>query len=146
MSYESLDPEGAKKRLDGGEGWIYLDVRTVEEFEQGHIPGAYNVPLAFRGPMGMEPNDAFVDEVGERFAKDAQLVVGCAVGGRSTRACELLDPEGFQHLVNMDGGFMGRRDEYGELVVPGWSERGYPVSTTAHEGRGYAHSGTGPKD
>ena len=138
MSHETLEPDSARERLDADEGWSYLDVRTVEEFEQGHVPEAYNVPVAFRGTMGMELNQAFVEEVQRHFAPDAKLVVGCAAGMRSEHACELLEPAGFTHLVNMDGGFGGRHDELGAVVVAGWAERGFPVSATPTEGRSYA--------
>ncbi|MCP3917191.1 MAG: rhodanese-like domain-containing protein [bacterium] len=37
-----------------------MDVRTVEEYEAGHVPGAFNIPYAFRGAVGMELNPNFV--------------------------------------------------------------------------------------
>lgn len=136
MSYETINPAGARPRLED-EGWIYLDVRTVEEFEAGHVPGAYNVPLLFRSPAGMQPNPAFLEVVARHFPKDQPLVVGCKVGGRSQHACELLASEGWTRLANMDGGFHGRHDQVGRLVEEGWAGCGYPTSVESAEGRSY---------
>lgn len=74
--YETLEPGGAKERLDRGD-WIYLDIRSVEEFEQGHVPGAYNIPLLHMDPVqGMVPNPDFYEVVKKHFAPDANLVLG----------------------------------------------------------------------
>ena len=59
MTFETTDPEGAKERLDGDQEWTFLDVRTVQEFEAGHVPGAYNVPLLELTPESrVSPNAA----------------------------------------------------------------------------------------
>lgn len=76
MNHETLDPKAVKQRLDQG-GWTYLDVRTVEEFEEGHVPGAYNVPILFRNPAsGMTPNPEFVAVVKRHFGPEARIVFG----------------------------------------------------------------------
>lgn len=41
-----LDAKGLKQMLDGGEPVIVVDVRETADFEQGHVPGALNIPLA----------------------------------------------------------------------------------------------------
>lgn len=133
MSYETIEPQAASERLD--EGWIYLDVRTPEEFEEGHPPGAYNVPVAFLGTMGMEPNDEFVSVVQRHFPSDAKLVVACKAGGRSRMACELLGAEGFQVLANMDGGYHGRPNGMGGIAVQGWAACGLPQTLEPTAGR-----------
>ena len=140
MSYETIDPAAAKARLDDPT-WSYLDVRTVEEFEAGHVPGAFNVPLLLRGPMGMEPNPAFLEVVTRHFAKDRAMVVGCKVGGRSAHACELLAGEGWTTLANMDGGYSGRYDPVGRLVEEGWAGCGFPTTIDPEPGRGYDELG-----
>lgn len=136
MDFETINPAGAKERLDQGD-WTYLDVRTVEEFEAGHVPGAYNVPLLFRGPMGMEPNPEFLEVVNKHFAKDQALVVGCKVGGRSGNACQVLASLGWTQLANMDGGYSGRHDAVGALVEEGWAGCGYPTTQEPVDGRSY---------
>ena len=80
----------ASPPADGDGEWTYVDVRTPEEFARGHVPGAYNVPAFFPGPMGMMPNPEFAGSVRAHFAPDRALVMGCAAGGRSMHACEQL--------------------------------------------------------
>ncbi len=139
MSFETVNPTRAKELLDSDEGWIYLDVRSVDEFGAGHPEGAFNVPIAHRSPMGMEPNPDFASAVTRRFTPETKLVLGCAMGGRSARACEVLESEGFQHLVNMYGGFSGARDQTGTVTEPGWQECGFPVASEAPEERTWQH-------
>ena len=62
----------------GVAGSVLLDVRTREEYRQGHIPGSVNVPLS---------ELAAVDET--ISAKDTPLYVYCLSGGRSARAAAL---------------------------------------------------------
>ncbi len=74
MSYQTTNPAGARALL--AQGYVYVDVRTVEEFDQGHVPGAYNIPIAFRSPSGMQPNPDFAAAIARHFAKDAKIVFG----------------------------------------------------------------------
>ena len=50
------------------------------------------------------------------FAVDAKLVLGCAMGGRSMRACELLASDGYTDLINMHGGYDGYREPTAEFI------------------------------
>ena len=50
MSYVHTDPTGAKDMIEKEEA-VVVDVRTVGEFDAGHIPGSYNVPFAFGTPL-----------------------------------------------------------------------------------------------
>ena len=137
MSHKHHKPAQAKELLDSKEGWVCLDVRSVEEFALGHATGAFNIPIMHRGPSGMSPNPDFTAVVTKCFPKDAKLVVGCASGMRSVRACEALASAGYKHLVNMEGGFMGGQDEAGR-AIPGWASCGLPVEKTAPPERTYA--------
>jgi rhodanese-related sulfurtransferase len=139
MSYETVNPARARQLLDSNEGWVYLDVRSVDEFEAGHPEGAFNAPLAHRSPMGMEPNPDFAAAVARNFSADAKLVVGCAMGGRSASACEVLASQGFANLVNMHGGFSGARDQTGRVTEAGWQECGFPIGTNAPDERTWRH-------
>lgn len=126
---ESVTPQEAKRLMDE-EGYTYLDVRTKEEFVQGHPQGALLIPAFLRGPAGFEPNPEFLSIVEKHIPKDDRLVVGCMSGGRSARACEMLRSTGYQHVLNVAGGFGGQRDPAtGELKVPGWRDAGLPVET-----------------
>ena len=73
MEIKRISPEETKQMLDSDEGYIYLDVRTVPEFDAGHVPGAKNVPVMDRDPYGrMQLNPAFVEVVEAKFGKDGR--------------------------------------------------------------------------
>ena len=116
------------------DGWAYLDVRTPGEFSGGHPTGSKNVPFALTGPGGMMPNPQFLQVVARLYPSDTKLVVGCAMGGRSARACQMLSQAGFSDLVNVAGGFSGARDAMGNVVVQGWEGEGLPSSQGEDEG------------
>lgn len=105
-------------------GAVYIDVRSVPEFEEGHPAGAVNIPLLNLDPRTrqMSPNVAFVTDVQARFAADASLLVGCQAGVRSVQACQILERAGFTNLANVLGGFGGSR-----VGDRGWMQAGLPV-------------------
>lgn len=141
MTYQTTDPEGAQALLESG--YVYVDVRTVEEFEAGHPPGAYNVPILLRVGMGMQPNPDFVTAIQRHFTKEQRIVLGCKAGGRSARACEILATMGYTTLVNMEGGFHGAYDMGGALLQAGWAACGLPTATEPDPARTWrALSGT----
>jgi rhodanese-related sulfurtransferase len=138
MSWKTLDPFAAKKLLDGGEGWVYLDVRTEPEFRAGHAVGSWNVPVMIRDPMGrMTPNRDFVAVVKKNFPATSRFVVGCASGVRSMRACDELAAAGYADLVNLSSGFQGRLDATGSAMEPGWQGCGLPVESAGPTERTY---------
>jgi len=131
MSVRRVPPQDAKALMDH-EGYAYVDVRSVPEFEAGHPEGAYNIPIAQAGPRGMAPNPDFVAVVTAHFPKDAKLVLGCQSGGRSFHAAQVLLSAGFTDVVDQRAGFEGA---WGE---PGWRPAGLPTSRSAAPGRDYA--------
>ncbi len=132
MAIKQQKPSEAFQTLKTNPGAIYLDVRTEAEFAQGHPAGAINIPVVFiKGPGQMEVNPDFLAVVERVLSKDRKLVVGCLSGGRSMRACEMLEAVGFADLTNVQGGFGGQRDQSGAVVVTGWRDSGLPVSTDA---------------
>jgi len=134
----NLDPRAAKELLDGGQGWVYLDVRTEPEFRAGHAAGAFNVPVILRDASGRgAPNPEFVAVVTKNFPTATRFVVGCASGVRSLRACEALAAAGYRELVNLSSGFSGRMDENG-VPEPGWADCGLPTETAGSPERAYA--------
>ena len=58
MSVRHVAPTEARELMEK-EGFTYVDVRSVPEFQAGHPAGAFNVPLLDVGPMGMAPNPGF---------------------------------------------------------------------------------------
>lgn len=135
MTIKAVTPEQAAEFIQ--EGAVYLDVRSEVEFEQGHPPGALNVPIAHLGPSGMTPNAEFLQVVTRAFGKSERLVLGCKAGGRSRRAAEMLERAGYVDLSDMSAGFDGSRDAFGRPLA-GWSKRSLPVETGQPEGRRYA--------
>jgi len=73
-----------------GEGWVLLDVRTPEEFRQGHPEPARNIP---------------VQELSQRVAEvgppGTRVVVYCQAGGRSAMAAQILRANGFPELFDL---------------------------------------------
>ena len=120
------------------EGWAYLDVRSIPEFDDGHPPGAANVPLLHFQGGRMAPNPDFQRVVEANFPKDAKIVVGCKAGGRSLQAATLMQAAGYTNVVDMRGGFHGERDGFGRVTAPGWAEAGLPVETSAPAEKTYA--------
>lgn len=72
-------------------GAVLLDVRTPEEYRQGHIPGSKNVPLYV------------MDQVKEVADLDTPLFVYCHSGARSREAVSMLERMGYQQVKNIGG-------------------------------------------
>jgi rhodanese-related sulfurtransferase len=111
------------------DGYAYLDVRTVPEFEQGHPCGAINVPWLTPAPDGTTQNPDFLAQVTALFAPDAPIVVGCASGVRSLAAAQALEAHGFSRLLEQRAGMLGVRDPFGRVQERGWRDEGLPLST-----------------
>lgn len=73
-----------------------LDVRTPEEFAEGHIQKAANVNWT---------GSTFVKDA-EKFNKEKPVFVYCRSGRRSMEASKKLQELGFKKIYNLDGGFM----------------------------------------
>jgi rhodanese-related sulfurtransferase len=131
-----VSPAEAKRLVDE-EGYLYVDVRSVPEFEAEHPTGAFNVPLMHAGPGGMTPNGDFVTVMMKAFPKDAKLVLGCKGGNRSLRAANVLAQQGFTSLVDQRAGFDAARDAFGQITEPGWKGAGLPVETGAGGEKSY---------
>ncbi len=74
---------------------IVLDVRTVGEFQDGHVEGAVNVSYLWFG---------FRKRLTE-LDPDAAYLVHCKSGHRSNRSVSIMLSKGFKDLTHMDGGF-----------------------------------------
>ena len=130
MPIKQQVPPEAYETLKQNPDALYLDVRTEAEFAAGHAAGAINIPvMVARGPGQMQMNPNFVEVAEKVIAKDKKLVVGCMAGGRSQRACDMLEETGFTDLTNVVGGFGGQRDQSGKVVVAGWKDAGLPVTS-----------------
>ena len=83
-------------------GYIILDVRTEEEYEEKHIPGAICIP---NETIGTEEIEALPD-------KNRLIMVYCRSGNRSKKAAEKLVKLGYTNIVE----FGGINDWKGETV------------------------------
>lgn len=128
MSIRQITPEEAHTMMEQDRETIYLDVRTVPEYEDGHPPSALNIPVVLPNPAlrRMGPNPDFLPTVEAHLPKDAKIIVGCMSGGRSQFGAEVLEEAGYQNVANMQGGFGGARDPMGRLIAPGWQDHGLP--------------------
>jgi rhodanese-related sulfurtransferase len=135
MTLKRVSPEEARDLMEK-EGYLYVDVRSVPEFEAGHPAGAFNVPLLHQSPRGMTPNPDFLAVMEKNFPKDAKLVVGCKAGGRSLEAASLLLSKGYRSVIDQRAGFQGTVDPQGRPEA-GWAPKGLPTSREAGEGHTY---------
>ena len=142
MAVRRISPAEAKALVD--EGYTYLDVRTVPEYEQGHPTGAHNVPVMHAGAGGMAPNAEFLQVMQVAYPKEARLVVGCRSGARSQRAAMMLEAVGFTGLVEMRGGYNGENDPSGG-VERGWADAGLPTTREPTPGATWAELRQSPK-
>lgn len=91
--YQSISAQQAKTLMDENPGCVILDVRTREEFEGGHIPGALLLPNEEIGS----------DEISQLPDKDQMILVYCRSGNRSKQAAQKLAELGYQNVYEFGG-------------------------------------------
>ena len=91
--YENITAEEAKRIMDTSEDYLILDVRTQEEYDQGHIPGA--VAIAHTE----------IEAKAESLLKDKDqlILVYCRSGRRSKLAAESLVQLGYTNIREFGG-------------------------------------------
>ncbi len=92
--YGNVDVAEAQDLIGEKGELVILDVRTVSEYESGHLEGAINIPVeALSGSLSeLNPND--------------ELLVYCRTGNRSTTAVGILRENGYDRIYHMDGGIV----------------------------------------
>ena len=70
---------------------IVIDVREPDEYAEGHVEGAVNIPLSV---LPSSPEEL------TRIPKDAEVVVYCRSGARASTALNLLSAMGYKRVVN----------------------------------------------
>ena len=88
--------------MESESDYMILDVRTVEEYTEKHIPGSVNIPNESIG----------TEEIPELPEKDQLILVYCRSGNRSKQASEKLAALGYTNIVE----FGGINDWPGETV------------------------------
>jgi molybdopterin/thiamine biosynthesis adenylyltransferase/rhodanese-related sulfurtransferase len=99
---EEVDAPGARELLDSA---LAVDVRELDEWTEGRIPGAIHIP---RGSLESRIEQAAPDRA-------QQIVLYCAVGNRSAFAAKSLEELGYEHVVSLAGGYTD------------WKRNGFPT-------------------
>ena len=89
---KNLSVEESARERRNGDSIQLIDVRTPAEFRSVHAEGALNHPLESLDPEGLP------------FEKGETLHLICQSGGRSAKACQLLEAAGYEAVVNVEGG------------------------------------------
>ena len=91
--YRKLSQKDAKARMDSGDDIIILDVRTPEEYEEKHIPGAILIP-----------NEEIESEPLEQLSDlDQEILVYCRSGNRSAQAAKKMVEAGYTNVYDFGG-------------------------------------------
>ena len=91
--YVNITAEEAKQIMDTEEGYIILDVRTREEYDEGHIPGATQIS-----------HEEIAEKAKEVLTEKEQLIlVYCRSGRRSKIAAEALVELGYTNIKEFGG-------------------------------------------
>lgn len=98
-----ISPQAVLDKLNANQGLLLIDVREHSEYEAGHIKGAHMVP---RGIIEAAADPAFPKHLPElAAARDQEVVVYCATGGRSAMAAAVLQMMGFRKVLSLEGGY-----------------------------------------
>ena len=90
--FRGKDINSKLQEMRGVERAVLLDVRNADEFRQGHIPGAINIPA-----------DS-IDSIGRKVKeKDTPIYSYCRSGARSGRAAAALKALGYTNVTNIGG-------------------------------------------
>lgn len=91
-----IGPAEYKEQINYSEKVQLVDVRTPEEFSEGHIAGAENINFH---------DEDFLQQF-EDLDKGRPLYIYCRSGKRSSKAAEKLTALGFEEIIDLEGGFL----------------------------------------
>lgn len=95
-SKKLLSAEAFNEKINKDSKGIILDVRTDEEFNEGHLKNAILINFL---------NDNFEEKINQ-LEKNKTIYLYCRSGNRSAKAAEILIKNGFQNIYELDGGIM----------------------------------------
>ena len=93
LSFQQISMDAAITQMAEEDNFILLDVRTPEEFADGHIPGAINIPNESIGE----------NDITELPDKEQRIYVYCRSGNRSKQASAKLVNLGYTNVVEIGG-------------------------------------------
>ena len=105
---KDIDTKTFKTQLYDSEEFIFVDVRTPQEFSEGYIDGAINID--FR-------NENFMQKMGE-LDKNKAVYLYCRSGGRSGQATAMLKEAGFTEVYNLLGGINEWKAAGNDVLIP----------------------------
>ncbi len=91
-----ITPQEVKEAVYDNGSHQLIDVRTLEEFKEGHLKNAQNICVT---------DDDFVENI-QKLDKDKPVYLYCRSGKRSARAAAILKDLGFKEIYDMDGGYL----------------------------------------
>jgi rhodanese-related sulfurtransferase len=94
FAYQDLNAKQFYEMMQKEKDVIILDVRTPQEYREGHISNAINIPVQILGQQLNKLNNF----------KDKKILVYCRSGHRSAIASQILDRAGFKNVYNLKGG------------------------------------------
>ena len=96
-SMNTITVDSYDKLKASGEPFIMLDVRDPEEFREGHMENAINIPLHV---LPLKAQELLSD-------KNMKIITSCMRGGRSGQAAVYLTEAGYTDAAVLDGGYFG---------------------------------------
>lgn len=96
-----ISVEELARHVEDSPELLLLDVRTKEEYEEGHLPGARNMDFL---------SEDFLLQV-EQLPKDQAIYIYCRSGNRSAKAADLMRKAGFRQLYDLEGGYLKWEEE-----------------------------------
>ena len=91
--YKMITMDEAKEIFKTEGDYIIVDVRRIDEFESGHIPGAINIPN----------EDIGIEEIAQLPNKEQTIYIYCRSGNRSKQASEKLVKMGYTNIIEFGG-------------------------------------------
>ncbi|MEW8030246.1 MAG: rhodanese-like domain-containing protein [Candidatus Thiodiazotropha sp.] len=102
---KEIDAHDLQARINEGDDFLLLDIRSAGEIAQGVLPDAEHLPMHLI-PLKIS-----------ELPKDKAIILYCHSGARSYHACAYLAQQGFQNAINLRGGILG------------WARSGFQLAT-----------------
>lgn len=106
-SFTHLTPLEFKKAIETNE-YTLLDIRTLEEYQQGHIQNASQVDFY--------QTEAFLETL-DNLDKNKKYLIYCRSGNRTSQALQLMRDKGFKHVWDLDSG------------INAWTTKGFLIES-----------------
>jgi rhodanese-related sulfurtransferase len=97
------------------QGYGLLDVREYEEYEQGTLPGAINIP---RGVIEALCDPSYPSHKKEMLDRDHPWLILCATSGRAAMVTDVMQQMGFKNVLNIVGGLAAWKEAEKQVVLP----------------------------